>query len=104
MYDRSVTRDEYVSRWLDEVSVETGDAVVEVGSGPGRTALRVAWRVGPTGVVYAIERNYDALRYLQKTMSETDLGNVEPIHPTQKRSLYGSLAHDGNSWLSRGLL
>ncbi|WP_231187429.1 methyltransferase domain-containing protein [Haladaptatus sp. DYF46] len=80
MYDRSVTRDEYVFRWLDEVSVETGDAVVEVGSDPGRTAFRVAWRVGPSGVVYAIERNHDALRYLQKTMSETDLGNVELIH------------------------
>lgn len=80
VYDRQVARDEYVSRWLDEITVETGDAVVEVGSGPGRTAFRTAQRVGPSGVVYAVERNRDALRYLQKTMGETNVSNVEPIH------------------------
>ena len=42
--------------------------------------LRAAQRVGPSGVVYAIERNRDALRYLERTMGETDVGNVEPIH------------------------
>ena len=80
VYDRQVARDEYVSRWLDEITVETGDAVLEVGSGPGYTALRAAQRVGPSGVVYAVERNRDALRYLQRRMGETDVGNVEPIH------------------------
>ncbi|WP_306421027.1 methyltransferase domain-containing protein [Haladaptatus sp. T7] len=80
VYDRQVARDEYVSRWLDEISLETGDVVVEVGSGPGHTALRTAQRVGPSGTVYAVERNGDALRYLQRTMDKTDVGNVEPIH------------------------
>jgi ubiquinone/menaquinone biosynthesis C-methylase UbiE len=79
VYDRQVARDEYVSRWLDEVTVETGDAVVEVGSGPGHTALRAARRVAPSGVVYAVERKHDALRYLQRMMGETDVRNVEPI-------------------------
>ena len=80
VYDRQVARDEYVSRWLDEITVETDDTVVEVGSGPGYIALRAARRVGPSGVVYAVERNRDALRYLQRTMGEADVGNVELIH------------------------
>ena len=80
VHDRQVARDEYVTSWLDAVGVEPGDAVVEVGSGPGHTALRAARRVGPSGVVYAVERKDDALRYLEQTVAETDVGNVEPIH------------------------
>ncbi|MFB6171275.1 MAG: class I SAM-dependent methyltransferase [Haloarculaceae archaeon] len=79
VYERQRARSEYVSRWFDDAGLGRGATVVELGSGPGYVAVRAARRVGPSGVVYAIDRQRDALCVLQRVAREAAIENVAPI-------------------------
>ena len=77
VYDRQVARSEYLSQWFDEVELDVGDRVLEIGSGPGHLAMTAARRVGPSGGVYAIDRQPTALHFLERVMCDVDIENVE---------------------------
>lgn len=79
VYQRQVARDATVPVFLDQLGVKSGDTVVEVGSGPGHTAVVVAERVGPDGVVYALDRERDALVYLQREVNDPSVRWIRPI-------------------------
>jgi ubiquinone/menaquinone biosynthesis C-methylase UbiE len=66
VYDRQAARGGLVDDLCDVLGLGAGDAVLEVGCGPGYTSLRLAGRVGP-GRVYAVDRQPAALRYLLAT-------------------------------------
>lgn len=64
---------------LDAMNLQDGDIVADIGSGPGYYSLRVAQRVAPTGVVFAVDIQQGMLDQLQKRMNETGIKNVYPI-------------------------
>lgn len=65
VYERQEKRANEVEEWLDALGLKPGDRVLDVGSGPGYVSLALAGRVGPGGVVYAIDRSAEALAYLE---------------------------------------
>ncbi|MEZ0393717.1 MAG: methyltransferase domain-containing protein [Desulfurococcaceae archaeon] len=64
---------------VNELGVREGMVVVDVGSGAGRFAIPMARRVGPGGLVYAIDVDREALDELEKWAREEGLENVRAI-------------------------
>lgn len=76
LYERQAERGAFVDPVCDLLGLESGDAVLEIGAGPGYVSARLAERVAP-GVVYALDRQRDALRYLREESGEP----VEGVRP-----------------------
>jgi protein-L-isoaspartate O-methyltransferase len=55
VYARQVKRGSLVNDWMEALRLNTGDSVLEIGSGPGYVSLALADRVGPTGMVYSVD-------------------------------------------------
>jgi len=77
VYDRQVLRAELVGDWMDALHLKTGDCVLEIGSGPGFVSLVLAERVGPTGVIYAVDRSAEALAHLERLQKERGVSNIQ---------------------------
>jgi ubiquinone/menaquinone biosynthesis C-methylase UbiE len=77
--------EELVNQWqppekvMDAIGLEPGMVVGEVGAGRGRYTVRLAARVGPTGLVYANDIDPDALNYLARRCRSNGLENVTVI-------------------------
>jgi ubiquinone/menaquinone biosynthesis C-methylase UbiE len=77
--------EELVNEWqppekvMDAIGLEPGMVVGEVGAGRGRYTVRLAKRVGPTGLVYANDMDPDALNYLAQRCRSNGLENVTII-------------------------
>lgn len=76
VYERQAARGDLTPRFCDLLGVETGDAVLELGSGPGYTTARLAEEVAP-GPVYALDRRVEALRYPRDDVTR----HASCIHP-----------------------
>jgi ubiquinone/menaquinone biosynthesis C-methylase UbiE len=79
VFARQVTRAGLVEKWIDALRIKAGDRVLDVGAGPGFVSLALADRVGPTGLVYALDRSADALAHLARLQSERGVGHIERI-------------------------
>jgi len=77
VYERQAERADLVARFCDLLELEAGDHVLEIGCGPGHTSVQLAERVAP-GLVYAVDRQPDALAYLQSE-AEGDTDRVRPV-------------------------
>jgi ubiquinone/menaquinone biosynthesis C-methylase UbiE len=53
--------------------------VLEIGAGPGFVSFALADRVGPTGVVYALDRSAEALAHLERRQKERGIGYIQRI-------------------------
>jgi ubiquinone/menaquinone biosynthesis C-methylase UbiE len=73
VYERQEKRSALVTEWLDALVVQPGETVLDAGSGPGYVSLRTARRVGPTGLVYAVDRSAEALAYLDSLQRAEDI-------------------------------
>jgi len=67
-------------RVLDAVGLRAGMTVAEVGAGRGYFTVKLARRVGPSGVVYANDIDDGALETLDERCDEEDLENVTVVH------------------------
>ena len=76
---------------LDRAGVESGMAVIDVGSGPGRLTIPAAERVGPEGRVVALDLQAAMIRRLEERIAERGIDNVELL-----------LAGAGNGRMPRG--
>lgn len=79
VYARQATRAELIDAWLDALRLKSGDRVLEVGAGPGFVSFALAERVGPTGIVYALDRSADALAYLKRLQAERGIAQIQPM-------------------------
>lgn len=70
VFARQIERAALVPEWLAALGVGTGDRVLDVGCGPGYVSLRLAERVGPTGV---------ALAYLARRQREEGVAQIRRI-------------------------
>ncbi len=86
VFGRQALRGPLVAQWLDALEIGPGDALVDLGCGPGYVSLRAAERVGPQGAVLAVDRSAEALAFLQGIVDLHALRQIRP-HRADVREL-----------------
>jgi len=77
VYARQVQRASLVGDWMDALQLKPGDRVLDVGPGPGFVSFLLAGRVGPSGLVYAVDPSAEALAYLERLQKERHISNIK---------------------------
>jgi ubiquinone/menaquinone biosynthesis C-methylase UbiE len=72
-------REEDCRQLLDALAVEAGQSICDMGCGNGFYTLELARRVGPRGVVYAVDIQPEMLRMLAERAAAAGLTNIRPI-------------------------
>jgi len=77
----SAGRDErlQVNRVMDILGITAGKTVADIGAGSGWFTVRAARRVGNAGMVYAVDINPEAVRYVAERAQKEKLHNVNII-------------------------
>ena len=68
-----------INRVMDVLGIASGKAVADIGAGSGWFTVRAAKRVGGGGVVYAVDINPEAIRYIGERAQKEQLQNVKTI-------------------------
>ncbi|MFZ0864110.1 MAG: class I SAM-dependent methyltransferase [Candidatus Sulfotelmatobacter sp.] len=68
-----------INRVMDILGVAPGKAVADIGAGSGWFTVRAARRVGGSGLVYAVDINPEAIRYVAERARKEQLQNVKTI-------------------------
>jgi ubiquinone/menaquinone biosynthesis C-methylase UbiE len=79
IFSRQATRAHLLVEWFEALRLRSGDRVLEVGSGPGYVSLALAERVGPAGIVHAIDKSEQALAHLEALQAERRIANIQRI-------------------------
>ncbi len=79
VYARQALRAELVPGWIEALRVKPGDHVLEIGAGPGSVSFALAERVGPQGLVYALDRSAAALGYLERLKAERGIAQIRTV-------------------------
>jgi ubiquinone/menaquinone biosynthesis C-methylase UbiE len=80
VYARQVQRSDLMNDWMDALCLKPGDRVLEIGAGPGYVSLALADRVGPEGIVYAVDSSHEALTYLERLQAERKIAHIQRIN------------------------
>jgi SAM-dependent methyltransferase len=67
-----------INRVMDILEITTGKNVADIGAGSGWFTVRAARRVA-TGVVYAVDINPEAVRYVDKRAQQEGVHNVKTV-------------------------
>ena len=68
-----------VERVMDLLGIKSGARVADIGAGSGWFTVRSARRVGPDGVVYAVEINRAYLRHIKRRAKKQQLPQIRTI-------------------------
>jgi len=68
-----------INRVMDILSINAGKSVADIGAGSGWFTVRAAKRVGGGGIVYAVDINPEAVRYISERAGKEKLQNVKAI-------------------------
>jgi len=68
-----------INRVMDVLGVTRGKGVADIGAGSGWFTVRAARRVAPSGTVYAVDINPEAIRYIDNRVHRESLANVKTI-------------------------
>ena len=79
IFARQSLRAGLVEDWIEALHLQSGACVLDVGAGPGYVSLALADRVGPDGLVYAMDRSADALAYLARLQSARGVAQISRI-------------------------
>ena len=79
VYARQAQRADLLGDWLEGLRLQAGDRVLDIGAGPGYVSFALAERLGPSGLVYALDRSADALAYLERLQHERGVRQIERI-------------------------
>ena len=79
VYARQVNRADLVGEWMDALHLKLGNRVLEIGAGPGYVSLVLADRVGPAGVIYAVDRSAEALAHLEFLQKERGITHIRRL-------------------------
>jgi predicted methyltransferase len=66
-------------RVMDSLGVTSGTIVADIGAGGGWFTIKLANRVGPTGLVYAEDIQREMIESINRRVNRTNLSNVETI-------------------------
>jgi ubiquinone/menaquinone biosynthesis C-methylase UbiE len=64
---------------MDALQLKSGDHVLDVGAGPGFVSFLLAERIGPTGLVYAVDPSAEALAYLGRLQIQRGVTNIVAV-------------------------
>src|SRR5262245_59803532 len=64
---------------LDDLNVQPGDRVVELGCGPGGFSRRVLRRLGAGGVLVAVDQSESLLAQARELLAETSVAKLELV-------------------------
>ena len=68
-----------INRVMDILGITPGKTVADIGAGSGWFTVRAARRVGDAGIVYAVDINPEAIRYIDARARKENLRNVKTI-------------------------
>lgn len=68
-----------VQRVMDLLGIKSGSRVADIGAGSGWFTVRSARRVGPGGLVYAVEINRDYIRHIKRRATKEKLPQIRTI-------------------------
>jgi SAM-dependent methyltransferase len=68
-----------INRVMDILGTTPGKSVADIGAGSGWFTVRAARRVGGGGLVYAVDINPEAIRYIDERAQKEQLQNVKTI-------------------------
>jgi predicted methyltransferase len=68
-----------ITRVMDILGITPGKSVADIGAGSGWFTVRAAKRVGGMGLVYAIDINPEATRYIAQRGEKEKLQNIKTI-------------------------
>ena len=69
----------HVERVMDILGISPGKTVADIGAGSGWFSVRAARRAAPAGVVYAVDINPEAVRYIKERVVREYVTNVRTI-------------------------
>jgi 2-polyprenyl-3-methyl-5-hydroxy-6-metoxy-1,4-benzoquinol methylase len=72
-------REEDCRLLLEALAIKKGQKICDLGCGNGFYTLELARRVGPEGIVYAVDIQPEMLRMLARRAAEEGLENIRPI-------------------------
>ncbi len=72
----------HIRQVMDLLAIAPGTTVADIGAGSGWFTVRVAERVTPTGKVFAVDINPEAVAYVQQRAQKGGLQNVTAIQST----------------------
>ncbi|MGI9176532.1 MAG: class I SAM-dependent methyltransferase [Pirellulales bacterium] len=72
-------REEDCRLLLEALNVRPGQTICDLGCGNGFYTLELARRVGPTGIVYAVDIQPEMLRMLAESAGREGLSNIRPV-------------------------
>jgi ubiquinone/menaquinone biosynthesis C-methylase UbiE len=72
-------RIERPEQYLRELGVQRGMRIADVGCGLGIYTFPASRLVGPTGAVYAIDKDADSISIMNKEVRVRKISNVEPV-------------------------
>ncbi len=72
-------RDEDCRLLLEALGIKQGQRICDLGCGNGFYTLELARRVGPEGIVYAVDIQPEMLQMLARRAAEEGLTNIKPI-------------------------
>jgi predicted methyltransferase len=67
---------------MDALQIAEGDSVADYGAGGGWFTVRLARRVGPNGIVYALDSQQPMLEVIERRVQRENLRNVRTVHGT----------------------
>lgn len=94
VFARQVRRAVLIEDWMNHLQLTPGARVLDIGAGPGYVSLVLADRVGPDGLVYAVDRSADALAYLERLQRERGVMQIRRIVADATRLEPGALRPD----------
>jgi SAM-dependent methyltransferase len=68
-----------INRVMDILGIAPGKAVADIGAGSGWFTVRAARRVGAGGLVYAVDINAEAVKYIGERTKKEQLQNVKSV-------------------------
>ncbi len=79
VFARQVRRADLIQDWMAALQLQPRARVLDIGAGPGYVSLVLADRVGPGGLVYAVDRSTDALAYLERLQKERGVAQIQRV-------------------------
>ena len=68
-----------IDRVMEILGITSGKTVADIGAGSGWFSVRAARKVGPTGKVYAVDINPEAIQYIDHRVQKESLSNVRTV-------------------------